>query len=53
MTKASETFEASFLEATRRFLPVMPPDCSIGGTQTAIVDEDIEQDVSKIHDEIG
>lgn len=53
MAKAHESFEVSFLEATKRFHPVFPPDCSIGGTKIAVDDEVVDQDVAKIHDDIG
>jgi hypothetical protein len=53
MAKAHESFEVSFLEATRRFLPVMPPECTIGGTKNAVTDEKVDQDVARIHDDVG
>jgi hypothetical protein len=53
MTHPNPLFEASFLEAIKQFPPVFPPDCSIRGRQTAVADEDVDQDVATIHDEIG
>jgi len=47
-----QSFEATYLEATRQFMPVQI-DCLVGGTRKPTVGEEVDQVVSDIHDDIG